>query len=299
MAPGILPLETQILFASQLMHRDLADPKHKINIEADYHIPYPPARRQDPPSSDALQSNSSAPRPQDQDPEPGSFFSYPQSSPAQMLHPRDALSNKKPLNMAQFLANKLRWLTLGAQYDWPTRSYGKTTTPFPPDLSRLVGGLFPHMRPESGVVLIYSGKDYMPVHRDVSELCERALASFSLGCDGIFVLAKGGEGSPDGDNNTEAPSGGGGGGKGIEPRRRPDETVAIKVRSGDCVLLSGEARWAWHAMPRTIAGTCPERLARWPVGTPGATEGERRAFEKWKGYMGAKRINISCRQVWD
>jgi alkylated DNA repair dioxygenase AlkB len=74
-----------------------------------------------------------------------------------------------PLNNEQFLYTKLRWLTLGEQYDWPTRSYAKHATPFPADLSTLVTGLFPHIRPESGVVLMYSAKDFMPVHRDVRE----------------------------------------------------------------------------------------------------------------------------------
>ncbi|KAL1627120.1 hypothetical protein SLS56_006543 [Neofusicoccum ribis] len=285
-----------MLFTSQLMHRDLADPKHKINLEADYHIPYPLAKQQPAPESDVTPSVSEDSDLRASVTVPRSFFGYPQCSPDKVLDPKNDKSDIKPLNMAQFLAKKLRWLTLGAQYDWPTRSYGKTTTPFPSDLTRLVMGLFPYIRPESGVVLIYSGKDYMPVHRDVSELCERALASFSLGCDGIFVLAK-----DENDSSTEASAKG----KGeeeqtpIAPRRRPDKTVAIRVRSGDCIVLSGEARWAWHAMPRTIAGTCPEPLAKWPVGTPGATEEEKKAYGKWKGYMGAKRINISCRQVWD
>ncbi|KAL1640827.1 hypothetical protein SLS58_006650 [Diplodia intermedia] len=298
--PGILPMETQIFFTSQLLHRDLADPKHKINLEADYHIPYPP-----PSKPQGLPSRS--------------FFSYPQSTPSQLLHPKAPTTPttadppppppKPPLNMAQFLASKLRWLTLGEQYDWPTRSYGVTRTPFPADLAALVAALFPRhsIRPESGVVLVYSGKDYMPVHRDVSEFCGRPLASFSLGCEGVFVIGRAGEGDGGegggaageeaGDGDDDA--GGARRSQSVRARPRPDRTVAIRVRSGDCVLLSGEARWAWHAMPRTIAGTCPEPLAVWPVGTPGAGEAERRAYAKWKGYMGTKRINISCRQVWD
>jgi alkylated DNA repair protein alkB family protein 1 len=39
---GLLPPETQVLFTSCLMHRDLAAPGHKINLQADYDIPYPP-----------------------------------------------------------------------------------------------------------------------------------------------------------------------------------------------------------------------------------------------------------------
>ncbi|KAF2646341.1 hypothetical protein P280DRAFT_464592 [Massarina eburnea CBS 473.64] len=256
---GLLPPETQVLFTSCLMHRDLADPEHKSNLQADFNIPYPPKA-----SSDGQRFDTS-------------FFKRDRSSSDGMLVPK-APDKHKALNNEQFLYTKLRWLTLGDQYDWPTRSYAKHATPFPGDLSTLVTGLFPHIRPESGVVLMYGAKDFMPVHRDVSEQCERALASFSVGCDGIFIMARG----LDDGEGEKAP-----------------KTVAIRVRSGDCVHLDGEARWAWHAMARTIPSTCPAHLSDWPVGTPGATPQEQKMYKKWKGYMGTKRINVSCRQVWD
>jgi alkylated DNA repair protein alkB family protein 1 len=257
--PNLLPPETQLLFTSRLMHRDLSDPTHKTNLQADYNFTYPPP-------------STSSPRRFD-----SSFFLRDRAAAADVLIPKDP-EKQKPLNTEQALFTKLRWLTLGEQYDWPTRSYAKHTTPFPPDLATLVTGLFPQIRPESGVVLLYGAKDFMPVHRDVSEQCQRALASFSVGCDGIFIIARG----EDGGEGDEAP-----------------RTVAIKVKSGDCVHLEGEARWAWHAMARTVPSTCPAHLADWPVGTPGATPAEAKAFKKWKGWMGTKRINVSCRQVWD
>jgi alkylated DNA repair dioxygenase AlkB len=117
----------------------------------------------------------------------------------------------------------------------------------------------------------------MPVHRDVSEECERGLASFSLGCDGLFVIAR--DKYPDADEGDED---------------REQEMVVIRVRSGDVVQMSGQTRWAWHAMPKVMAGTCPPWLEEWPVGT--ATPKE---YEKWRGYMRGKRLNISCRQVWE
>ena len=238
------------------MHKYLANPNHKINLEADYDIDYPNG---------------------EQDYE-SSFFSYAPTD----IHSTPKKSASGPsLNMAQFLSKKLRWLTLGSQYDWPTRAYPKNSkTDFPKDIAKLVAGLFPHIRAESGVCLLYGGKDYMPVHRDVSEQCEKALASFSLGCDGIFIVARGEEEIDD-------------------PGERRKRVVAIRVRSGDCIHLDGETRWAWHAMPRTIAGTCPDHLKDWPVGTLGASQTDEKAFVKWKGYMGRKRLNVSCRQVWN
>lgn len=164
-------------------------------------------------------------------------------------------------------------------------------TRFPSDIAGLVRGLFPDLRAESGVVLLYSPKDYMPVHRDVSEECARGLASFSLGCDGLFVVAR--------DTTVAAGEGEDGGPAAAEAEAR--NTVVLRVRSGDVVHLSKETRWAWHAMPKVIAGTCPEFLADWPVGSEDVMGLSRdsKVFERWKGYMATKRLNISCRQVWD
>ena len=118
----------------------------------------------------------------------------------------------------------------------------------------------------------------MPVHRDVSEECQRGLASFSLGCDGLFIIAR--DKYPDADQGGED---------------REQEMVVIRVRSGDVVQMGGQTRWSWHAMPKVMAGTCPEWLQEWPVQ---GVEGESKMYEKWRGYMRGKRLNISCRQVW-
>jgi alkylated DNA repair protein alkB family protein 1 len=186
----------------------------------------------------------------------------------------------KPLNMSQFLQKKLRWLTLGDQYEWSSRSYsGTDTTPFPSDIAQLITGLFGSLKPESGVVLLYSKSDYMPVHRDVSEACENGLVSVSLGCDGLFVVARD---TNEGDKHTAE-----------------GNVLVVRVRSGDVLEMTGESRWAWHAMPKIIPGTCPQFLKSWPVGSEAAMGERKGAYDQWKGYMDGKRINLSCRQVWD
>lgn len=247
------------MMINRLLHRELSNPLHKTNIHHDYSIPYPSAKNEGQ--------------------NPASFFTLPQSSKAHVFSPLNPLSNHKPLNMVQVLQKKLRWLTLGSQYDWTTRSYpAESPTPFPPDIANLVTTLFDDaFKPESGVVLLYSPKDYMPVHRDVSEECQRGLASFSLGCDGLFIIAR--------DKHT---------GEDDANEDREQEMVIIRVRSGDVVQMDDETRWSWHAMPKIMAGTCPEWLAQWP-----ATNGGKKEYEKWKGFMQGKRLNISCRQVWN
>ncbi|PQE14641.1 hypothetical protein CJF31_00007710 [Rutstroemia sp. NJR-2017a BVV2] len=254
--PGLLPPECQTLFLSRLLHRELANPLHKTNLHDDYEIPFPP------PDS--------------------SFFTYPQSAKNQVFVPRNPDSKHKPLNAAQVLQKKLRWLTLGSQYDWNTRAYPSTSpTPFPADISKLVTSLFQNaFTPESGVVLLYSMKDFMPVHRDVSEECERGLASFTLGCDGLFVISR--DVNPGEEDKDD----------------REQDLVCIRVRSGDVIQMGGETRWAWHAMPKIIGGTCPPCLAEWPVGS-GEGGKEPKEYERWRGYMRGKRLNISCRQVWN
>jgi alkylated DNA repair protein alkB family protein 1 len=258
--PSLLPPECQVLLVDRLFHRELSNPLQKTNIHDDYNIPFP----RPPPGSS----------------HPASFFTYAQSGKNQVFTPLNPHSNHKPLNTAQFLQKKLRWLTIGDQYDWNTRAYPSSSpTPFPADIAALVTTLFQHaFVPESGVVLLYSPKDYMPVHRDVSEHCQRGLASFSLGCDGLFIIAR--DKYPGADETDED---------------REQEMVVIRVRSGDVVQMGGETRWSWHAMPKVMGGTCPEWLSEWPVK---GEKGEPREYEKWRGYMKGKRLNISCRQVW-
>lgn len=257
------------------MHRDLANSHHKTNINLEYDVPYP--------QSSEISSSRDQPVP--------SFFTSRQSSVDQILVPKkkkfgsstndqDREQKLKPLNMSQFLQKKLRWLTLGDQYKWSTRTYsGVDTTPFPPDIAKLIKGLFLGLKPESGVVLLYSRTDYMPVHRDVSEVCKRGLVSISLGCDGIFVLARD---TNEGENGNS-----------------DEKILIVRVRSGDVLEMAGETRWAWHAMPKIIPGTCPDYLKSWPAGSEMGMGEREGAYEQWRGYMTGKRINLSCRQVWD
>ena len=135
------------------------------------------------------------------------------------------------------------------------------------------------MKVEAAITNIYSAGDTLAIHRDVSEECQRPLVSISLGCEGIFVVGL--------DADTDAPS--------DELKREENVRMqAIRLRSGDALLMSGPARFAWHGIPRVLADSCPEWLQDWA-----AVGGGEERFVRWRGWMGGKRINFNVRQMFD
>jgi alkylated DNA repair protein alkB family protein 1 len=162
------------------------------------------------------------------------------------------------------MSKKLRWTTLGGQYDWTAKQYPKTTPPaFPLDIKDLLASIFPTTCAEAAIVNLYSAGDTLSVHRDVAETSTHGLISVSLGCDAIFVIG------------TD-----------------PDKVLTLRLKSGSAVYMSGASRFAWHGVPQIVAGSCPEYLQDWP-GT------EAGVFDEWKGWMARKRVNLNVRQMWD
>ncbi|KAL8741671.1 MAG: hypothetical protein Q9190_005745 [Brigantiaea leucoxantha] len=183
----------------------------------------------------------------------------------------------KPITISQFLNRKLRWLTLGGQYDWTKKEYPKDDAPpFPQDIAALITAIFQDMRPEAAIVNVYTSGDTLGIHRDVSENSDKGLVSVSLGCDGIFVA-------------------------GLENPDGSIKSVTVRLRSGDAVYMSGRARFAWHRVPQILPGTCPTWLRSWPAAPstahPSISATDR--FEAWRDWMVSKRVNLNVRQMWD
>ena len=118
-APSLLPLPTQKALLSRLWIRALSNPLHQTNLHLHYDIPYP---------------DTSIP----------SFFHY--SDPEHvLLGPKDP-DIHKPLNVVQMMRKKLRWMTLGGQYDWTRKVYPELDSrnllvPFPRDTATLINSL--------------------------------------------------------------------------------------------------------------------------------------------------------------
>lgn len=229
----------------KLLHRDLGHPDHQTNLDLHYDVHGQVASH--------LQTAVSIPLP--------SLFEL---DPGLQLKPREP-NIHKTITVKEALEKKLRWVTLGGQYDWTNKIYPDEKPPgFPPDIADVIRGAFPEIEPQAAILNFYSPGDTLSVHRDVSEECDQGLVSLSIGCDALFMVA-----GADGQNSA-----------------------IIRLRSGDAVLMSGQSRYAWHAVPRVLAGTCNPELKDWPAG-----RSEPRYGSQWRGWLANKRINLNVRQM--
>ena len=269
--PDLLSQETQRNLLSLLMHGVLADQRHKTNVHLHYRVPYKAthSKKQDIHSLEQ-------PSPNDLNSNEISFFNMSPVSTDLFMPINPHLH--KPLTISQFLHRKLRWLTLGGQYDWTAKTYPAEEPPaFPEEIAALIGTLFPAMRPEAAILNIYTPGDTLSIHRDVSEESDQGLVSISIGCDGLFVV-----GLEDGPADSQ-------------------HHLTIRLRSGDAVFMSGPSRFAWHGVPRIIPDSCPWWLKDWPANLSPAAHDEclSSKYEEWRGWMTNKRINLNVRQMKD
>ncbi|RDW93711.1 oxidoreductase, 2OG-Fe(II) oxygenase family [Aspergillus mulundensis] len=248
MVPSLFPPAVQKELLTRLFHRDLSNSAHKTNLHLHYDMKYPVQANGVTEYRDVTASldESSNQR----------VMSLFEDSQTRTFPPKDPEVHK-PLTMQAVLNKKLRWVTLGGQYDWTAKVYPAERPPaFPEDIAKLLRAAFPETEPEAAILNLYSPGNTLSPHRDVSEECDAGLISVSFGCDGLFLISH--------DD-----------GQGCE---------IIRLRSGDAVYMDGTSRFAWHAVPKIVPGTCPSWLADWPC-IPGGEHESR--YESWKGWMAA------------
>lgn len=257
MIPSLFPPAVQAELLSRLFHRDLSNPIHQTNVHLHYNMSYPHlSNTLDMGGYDALNGLQST----------GHRASFFQDDPTRVLSPKDPEAHK-PITIQNFLDKKLRWITLGGQYDWTAKQYPPgPPPPFPEDIARLLRAAFPETEAQAAIVNVYSAGDTLSVHRDVSEECDVGLISVSFGCDGLFLVG----------HDT---------GDGCE---------VIRLRSGDAVYMTGRSRFAWHGVPKVLPETCPIWLKDWPVYQGGGAR-----YRHWRGWMAGRRINLNVRQMVD
>ncbi|CAA7037793.1 unnamed protein product [Microthlaspi erraticum] len=175
---------------------------------------------------------------------------------------------------ASVLLRKLRWSTLGLQFDWSKRNYDVSLphNDIPDALCKLAkthaaiampdGEEF---RPEGAIVNYFGLGDTLGGHLDDMEAdWSKPIVSISLGCKAIFLL----------------------GGK-----SKDDPPHAMYLRSGDVVLMAGEARECYHGVPRIFTDEENADI--------GALELELslESGDSFAEYIKTSRININIRQV--
>ncbi|KAL8142456.1 hypothetical protein V2J09_015488 [Rumex salicifolius] len=176
--------------------------------------------------------------------------------------------------LAMVLLRKLRWSTLGLQFDWSKRNYD-VSLPYnkiPERLSMTAKQLaVPAMpaaeefKPEAAIVNYFALGDTLGGHLDDMEAdWSKPIVSLSLGCKAIFLL----------------------GGK-----SRDDQPMAMFLRSGDAILMAGEARECFHGVPRIFTDETHSEIS--PFEAILSSEEDRCFLE----YIRTSRININIRQV--
>ncbi|PNH06299.1 Alpha-ketoglutarate-dependent dioxygenase alkB [Tetrabaena socialis] len=196
-------------------------------------------------------------------------------------------SAEGPGPTAEQLLRKLRWATLGPQFDWSRRQYDMAAEhrPLPASLAQLATqlvaavealqhaglGVLPigasgraaAYQPDAAIVNYYQPGDALGGHLDdVERDLSQPIVSASLGADALFLMG--------GPSRAQAPT-------------------AMRLRGGDVLVLAGPARRCYHGVPRILE---PEA-----AGTDGGEDLPQRSSGPEEAYFRTARVNISIRAV--
>lgn len=169
------------------------------------------------------------------------------------------------------LAQKLRWITLGYQYDWTNRCYKKEHyVPFPEELHKMariwiskVDTKYKDFNAEAAIVNFYTSDSTLCGHLDdAEETMDVPIISISLGNSAVFLLG------------------------GTTKEHTP---IAMYLHSGDIMIMGGKSRRCYHGVPRIIENSIPKHLQ--------CIESKRNS--KIVEFLQNVRINLNIRQVYN
>ncbi|WVR05994.1 alkylated DNA repair protein AlkB [Kwoniella sp. DSM 27419] len=219
--------------------------------------------------------------------EPASVLGYDEIVARNKTWTGDVPSDKLNSRTADQLMRELRWANLGWVYQWSTKSYDFSRDepiPFPPSVANLCSEVVASIpwhsiygtetafrwdswpddyAPDTGIVNFYQLNDTLMAHVDRSELDPaRPLVSVSLGHAAILLLGT---------------------------TSRDDPPRPVIVRSGDCLVMSGIGRQAYHGVPRILEGSLPAHF--------GCCDTDSSTMRAVKRFISTARVNINARQV--
>ncbi|KAI7884931.1 hypothetical protein K492DRAFT_204403 [Lichtheimia hyalospora FSU 10163] len=191
-----------------------------------------------------------------------------------------SINNHEQQVLPSDIMHKLRWITLGYQYDWTTKKYNDEAYLIADDLSELTKAIVAAIegigqqnewkntyssdkfKAEAGVINYYQLKDTLMGHVDQSERnMDAPLISLSFGHACIYLLGG---------------------------TTRDTEPIPIHLKSGDLLIMTGQCRKAYHGVPRIIENSLPEYLS------PCIKDDD---WKLYGSYMKTSRINLNIRQV--
>ena len=165
--------------------------------------------------------------------------------------------------------DKLAWVTLGYHYNWDKKIYERTKfSSFPLCLSELVKHIasclnFKTFDPDAAIINYYNMKSTLGIHNDHSEEePNEPIVSISFGLTAIFLMGT---------------------------AKVEEKPLPLFLKSGDIVLMSGQSRFAYHAVPAVI-----QEL----VDCDWNCDEDDTAWKPYSDYIKLHRINISVRQVY-
>lgn len=127
------------------------------------------------------------------------------------------------------IKKSMRWTTLGYHYDWTNKIYDENKRDeFPKELSNLITVFanvmdYKDYKSEAAIINFYHIGTTLSAHTDHSEICDAPLFSISFGQSAIFLIGG---------------------------TAKDDDAVPILLSSGDVLIMSGESRFNYHAVPR-------------------------------------------------
>jgi alkylated DNA repair dioxygenase AlkB len=296
--PGFLPVAVQARLVELVVEELIGDPRHKSNLDAHYLDPHT-----------LLAHLFSTPPP----PAPSQVKQQKQAQaqaqePVLELLPRDPAVHA-PLSLGTIRDKKLRWITLGGQYNWTTKVYPSFTRTdpafpqFPPRVAALFSPPLFAVRPEAAIVNFYSQGDVLSPHQDVAEKCSADLISLSVGCDAIFYIGldryasvttndndddnekKKKKTNNDTNDNNYDNNNNSSGDKGPDPyQQAPRPPLQVLLRSGDILIMGGAARFAYHGVGRVFRDTAPPALVA-------------AVHPRYRAWLTTKRINLNGRKM--
>lgn len=216
------------------------------------------------------------------------IWSYSQNKPNSDITGKDSL------------IMKLRWATMGYNYEWNSRAYyDEMKSSFPSDLHDLCRHIasavgYHDFSAETAIVNYYHMSGDMGPHKDISEIDHDApLLSFSFGQDALFLLG------------------------GMTKATKP---VCLCLHSGDICIMYGDCRLVYHAVPRilpasqdilkhcynfsTVSNSCENKITPEENGISCQEKLEVKSagrqdvnWDLFSQYLQCTRINMNVRQV--